>query len=87
MSDFLQQALRLEPDSVPAWLSPFRSETGESRADLRLPTRRVEEWKYTSLKALEEQPFYPSASDREDLQKFISNMQLWQKVCREVVMV
>ena len=42
---------------------------------------------FASLKALEEQPFYPSASDREDLQKFISNMQLWQKVCREVVMV
>ena len=40
-----------------------------------------------SLKALEEHPFFPSASDREDLQKFISNMQLWQKVCREVVMV
>lgn len=54
MSDFLQQALRLEPDSVPAWLSPFRRETGESNAGLRLPTRRVEEWKYTSLKALEE---------------------------------
>lgn len=42
---------------------------------------------FASLKALEEQPFYPSASDREDLQRFISNMQLWQKVCREVVMV
>ena len=42
---------------------------------------------FASLKALEEQPFYPSASDREDLQKFIANMQLWQKVCSEIVMV
>lgn len=40
-----------------------------------------------SLKALEEQPFYPSASDREDLQRFIANMELWQKVCGEIVMV
>ena len=40
---------------------------------------------FASLKALEEQPFYPSASDREDLQRFIANMQLWQKVCRESV--
>lgn len=42
---------------------------------------------FASLKALEEEPFYPSESDREDLKRFIANMQLWQKVCREVVMV
>ena len=40
-----------------------------------------------SLKALEEQPFYPSEFDREDLQRFIANMELWQKVCGEIVMV
>lgn len=54
MSDFLQQALRLEPDNAPAWLNPFRAETGEANGDLTMPTRRVEEWKYTSLKSLEE---------------------------------
>ena len=42
---------------------------------------------FASLKALEEQPFYPSASDREDLQRFIANMELWQKVCGEIVTV
>ena len=42
---------------------------------------------FASLKALEEQPFYPSASDREDLKMFIANMELWQKVCGEIVMV
>lgn len=40
-----------------------------------------------SLKALEEQPFYPSEFDRDVLQRFISSMQLWQKVCSEIVMV
>lgn len=54
MSDFLQQALRLEPDNVPAWLNPFRVETRRSGGDVQLPSRKVEEWKYTSLKALED---------------------------------
>lgn len=40
-----------------------------------------------SLKALEEHPYFPSKFDREDLKRFISNMQLWQKVCSEIVMV
>lgn len=42
---------------------------------------------FASLKALEEHPFFPSEFDRDVLQRFISSMQLWQKVCSEIVMV
>ena len=42
---------------------------------------------FASLKALEEQPFFPSEFDRDVLRRFISSMQLWQKVCSEIVMV
>lgn len=54
MSDFLQQALRLEPNSAPEWLQPLHAEALDRGAAMNMPSRRVEEWKYTSLRALEE---------------------------------
>lgn len=54
MSDFLQQALRLEPEHSPDWLEPLRGAAREQGSALSLPDRRVEDWKYTSLRALEE---------------------------------
>ena len=77
-----QMAAEYEQFRKPIWLPPQELAL-EHDEDAQMYLDKA----FASLKALEEQPFYPSASDREDLQKFISNMQLWQKVCREVVMV
>ncbi|MFK7962008.1 MAG: Fe-S cluster assembly protein SufD [Phycisphaerales bacterium] len=54
-----------EPDSVrsamptggPDWLSSLRTAGAEQYASLGLPTRRDEEWRYTSLRALESVDF------------------------------
>lgn len=54
MSDFLQQALRLEPDGAPTWLQYLHAGACDHGTILNLPSRRVEEWKYTSLRVLEE---------------------------------
>ncbi|MFA5630940.1 MAG: Fe-S cluster assembly protein SufD [Porticoccaceae bacterium] len=56
MTDFVQKALARQP-AAPEWLVPFNALGRESSRGRTLPTIRVEDWKYTSLRALEEGAF------------------------------
>jgi len=56
MSDFVQKALARQP-AAPEWLLPFNALGRENSRGKSLPSIRVEDWKYTSLRALEEGSF------------------------------
>ena len=57
MSDFVQQALAREPAGAPPWLD-FAHRRGREHSRGRvLPNIKVEDWKYTSLRSLEEGAF------------------------------
>lgn len=57
MSNFVQQALARPSQGSPAWLAPWQ-QRGRDLSDGRpLPNFKVEDWKYTSLRALEEGGF------------------------------
>jgi Fe-S cluster assembly protein SufD len=56
MSDFLHNALLREPQAQ-SWLTPYNVRGREACRGRTLPNFRVEEWKYTSLRALEEGSF------------------------------
>lgn len=52
MSSFLQQSLLEAPQRVPDWMRVLQLPARERWEASSLPTRRVENWKYTSLAAL-----------------------------------
>lgn len=54
MADFIQDALERGPEQAPPWLSPWHKEGRASWRGLSFPTRKTEQWKYTSLRALEQ---------------------------------
>ncbi|HEY7776658.1 MAG TPA: Fe-S cluster assembly protein SufD, partial [Kineobactrum sp.] len=56
MADFMQQAVTAAADTAPAWLQDIQSRGRTAWQQTRMPTRKTEAWKYTSLEALQ-QPF------------------------------
>ncbi|MEQ9394496.1 Fe-S cluster assembly protein SufD [Haliea sp.] len=56
MTDFMQRALAEASSAAPAWLQDIQARGRDAWKDTRLPTRKTEAWKYTSLQALQ-QPF------------------------------
>lgn len=52
MSDFIQQALQLNPQGQP-WLAELKRLGASRWAESTLPTRKTEAWKYTRLRPLE----------------------------------
>jgi Fe-S cluster assembly protein SufD len=61
MSDFMQQPLDLAADVAPPWLQDY-VQAGRARWEASaMPTRKTEQWKYTSLRSL--QPDYAAPSD------------------------
>lgn len=65
MTDFVEKALLREPAGAPPWLAALNS---RGRADSHgkvLPNFRVEEWKYTSLRSLNEDAYGAAPTFRE----------------------
>ncbi len=54
MADFIQDALERGPEQAPQWLAPWHKQGRESWQAMSFPTRKTEQWKYTSLRALEQ---------------------------------
>lgn len=54
MSDFVQQALVRQTLGAPSWLAPRQQRGRDLSRGRPLPNFKVEEWKYTSLRALDE---------------------------------
>lgn len=57
MSDFIQSALLRNPGGSPPWLAAINARGKEGVEGKNLPNFKVEEWKYTSLRALKEADF------------------------------
>ncbi len=52
MSDFIQDALQANVGPVPSWLQPLRDAGRSNWQAASLPTRKTENWRYTSLRQL-----------------------------------
>lgn len=76
MSLNIDQALRSAEVSAPGWLSPVRESARASWAQTALPTRKTEQWKYTSIKPL--QQTFASAPDasvpQQDLDALVPDL-------------
>jgi len=57
MSDFIESAVQRSPGGSPPWLAAINARGKEGMAGKTLPNFKVEEWKYTSLRALKEADF------------------------------
>src|SRR5579871_4220167 len=60
LAQFEQLAERRE-GAEPAWLASFRKNAIERFAEFGFPTTRHEEWKYTSVRPIEETRFRPAS--------------------------
>ncbi len=60
MSNFVQLALARQPAGAPPWLDAQQRRGRDLSAGRALPNFKVEDWKYTSLRALEEGAFVAS---------------------------
>ena len=61
MPDFMQQPLDRAAAAAPPWIQDY-VQAGRCRWEASsMPTRKTEQWKYTSLRSL--QPDYAAASD------------------------
>lgn len=76
MADFIADALSLSPNQAPEWLNDLRRKGWSAWAGSTMPTRKTEAWKYTPLKALEQdtylaEPRAPAAGtlDTESLRR------------------
>lgn len=54
MADFMQRALAEASSVAPLWLRDIQARGRDAWKDTRLPTRKTEAWKYTSLQALQQ---------------------------------
>src|SRR5690606_4056359 len=57
MAGFVEQALLREPEGTPAWLAARNRQGRDAGRGRVLPNFKVEAWKYTSLRVLEEGGF------------------------------
>jgi Fe-S cluster assembly protein SufD len=57
MSDFIESALLRSPGDVPPWMADFNASGRNNVQGKVLPNIKVEEWKYTSLRALKDIEF------------------------------
>lgn len=60
----------------PAWLQKIRKEGREGFERMGLPHRRMEEWKYTDLSALSQQPFLPPHPVSLEIQEKLAGNEL-----------
>jgi Fe-S cluster assembly protein SufD len=67
MADFLEAALRLPADAGPAWLDGLHQTGRKTWEAATFPTRKTEDWKYTSLRALERGDYLDSTGTLADV--------------------
>ena len=65
MSNFVEQALERQPAGAPPWLEPLHERGRKLGRGQVLPNIKVEEWKYTSLRSLEEGGFVAAPARAE----------------------
>lgn len=66
MVGMMQKLASLEVQPAPAWLQDTRSKGAALWRSALWPTRKTEWWKYTSLRALEQQDFFASTAPDTD---------------------
>jgi Fe-S cluster assembly protein SufD len=65
MRDFMQQSLASAERTAPHWLAPIQARGRERWSHAEMPTRKTEQWKYTSLHGLR-QDYVPGEPGRID---------------------
>ncbi|MFA5494157.1 MAG: Fe-S cluster assembly protein SufD [Porticoccaceae bacterium] len=65
MTDFVEKALLREPAGAPPWLAALNDRGRAGSRGRVLPNFRVEEWKYTSLRPLDEGAYVAAPAFRE----------------------